>query len=47
MAYGVVIGVALLVVVTATALLLAGKAAQGVAQFREENHVSFLGRERE
>ena len=42
---GVLIGVALLAVVTATAFLLAARAAKSVAQFREEHHHSFVGKE--
>ncbi|HZP85098.1 MAG TPA: hypothetical protein VFB21_25905 [Chthonomonadaceae bacterium] len=44
--YGAVIGMALLVLVTAVAFLLAQKAARSVAEFREEHHESFVGRER-
>ncbi|HZO89667.1 MAG TPA: hypothetical protein VFB38_15165 [Chthonomonadaceae bacterium] len=44
--YGVAIGLALLVAVTACALLLAKRAAESVKQFREEHHQSFLGREK-
>jgi hypothetical protein len=44
--YGVVIGVGLLIVVTTCAYLLARKAARSVAEFREEHHESFVGRER-
>lgn len=43
--YGVGIGIALLVVVTAVALLLASQASRSVRQFREEHHVGFVGRE--
>ena len=43
--YGVGIGIALLIAVTAVALLLAGQAARSVRQFREEHHVGFVGRE--
>jgi hypothetical protein len=42
--YGMAIGGALLLLVTACALLLGAKAAAGVRQFREEHHERFLGR---
>ena len=41
---GIVLGVALLVVVTTVALLLARKANEAVRQFREEHHENFVGR---
>lgn len=42
--YGMVIGLILLVGVTAVAFALAAKAARGVEQFRDEHHVHFTGR---
>ena len=42
--YGMVVGLALLVLVTGWALLLARKAAANVRQFRAENHEIFVGR---
>jgi hypothetical protein len=45
--YGVLLGVLLLALVTATALLLAGKAAASVRQFREEQHETFTGGRKE
>jgi len=42
--YGLVIGIALLVFVTAEAFALATKAARGVKQFREEHHEHFTRR---
>jgi hypothetical protein len=44
--YGVWIGLALVALATLCALLLGAKAAQGVAQFRAEEHESFTNRER-
>lgn len=44
--YGIGIGLALLALVTAVAILLAGRAAKSVAQFREEQHENFVGRKR-
>ena len=44
--YGVVLGVGLLGLVIVVAVLLARKAAVSVAQFREEHHQSFVGRDR-
>lgn len=44
---GLVIGLGLLVLVTATAFALAGRAARSVAQFREEHHESFVRKERQ
>jgi len=41
--YGVVIGVLLLVAVTAVAILLGAKAEGNVRRFREESHEQFLG----
>ena len=43
---GVIIGVALLVLVSVCAFLLARRAARGVEQFREEHHESFVGKEK-
>jgi hypothetical protein len=40
---GVMVGAALLLLVSACAYLLARKAARSVRQFREEHHESFLG----
>lgn len=42
--YGVAIGVGLLALVTAVAVLLASKVTKSIAAFREEHHESFLGR---
>jgi hypothetical protein len=44
--YGLLIGLALVALATACALLLGAKAAQGVAQFRAEEHESFTRKER-
>ena len=44
--YGVWIGAALLVAVTTCAVLLGAKAARSVAQFRDEHHENFVGREK-
>ena len=43
---GLIIGVALLLLVFVCAFLLARKAARSVAQFREEHHESFIGKEK-
>lgn len=43
---GLVIGIVLLIVVTVVGLLLGAKAVRGIAQFREEHHENFLGRNR-
>jgi len=43
--YGTVIGIVLVVLATACALLLGYKAAQGVAQFRAEEHETFERKE--
>ena len=45
--YGVILGVALLILVTAVAFGLASRAARSVAQFREEHHESFVRKERQ
>jgi uncharacterized BrkB/YihY/UPF0761 family membrane protein len=45
-AFGLIIGLALLVVVSVTAWLLGAKANAGVREFREEHHENFLGRKR-
>jgi hypothetical protein len=45
--YGVVLGVALLILVTAVTFALAGRAARSVKQFREEHHESFVRKERQ
>ena len=45
--YGVLIGAAVLLLVTLTAILLAKKASSGTANYREEDHESFLGRKRD
>lgn len=42
--YGVLLGVALLLVVSVCAVLLGRKANKAVQEFREEEHESFLGR---
>ena len=44
--YGIVIGVALLLVVTGVALGLGAQAARSIARFREDRHTSFLERKR-
>ena len=44
---GLIIGVALLLLVSACAFLLARRAARNVKQFREEDHKSFLGKEKQ
>ena len=44
---GVILGVALLILVTAVTFALAGRAARSVAQFREEHHESFVRKERQ
>ena len=44
---GLIIGAALLGLVSATAFLLARRAARNVEQFREEHHQCFLGKEKE
>ena len=44
--YGVAIGIALVALATACALLLGAKAARGVAQFRAEEHESFARRKK-
>jgi hypothetical protein len=41
--YGILLGILLLAVVSACALLLGRKAAQSVARFREEHHERFTG----
>ncbi len=43
---GVILGVGLLVLVSAGAFLLGRKANGSVAKFREEHHESFVGREK-
>jgi hypothetical protein len=45
--FGVILGVALLLLVTAVTFGLAGRAARSVAQFREEHHESFARKERQ
>ncbi|MBI3414697.1 MAG: hypothetical protein HY043_05155 [Verrucomicrobia bacterium] len=42
--YGLLIGLALLALVTTTAILLGRKANAGVKSFREERHENFLRR---
>jgi hypothetical protein len=42
--YGVLVGVALLVLVTAVAFLLARRAERSIERYREESHDRFLGR---
>jgi hypothetical protein len=44
--YGLWIGLGLVALATGCALLLGAKAARGVAQFRAEEHESFVHRER-
>ena len=44
--YGLLIGLALLVVVTAVAWALGAKANASVRQFREEQHENFVGRKK-
>ncbi|MHB8520615.1 MAG: hypothetical protein ACYDH9_07640 [Limisphaerales bacterium] len=44
--YGVALGLGLLVLVTACAVLLARKAARGVEEFREEHHEDFVTRKK-
>ena len=41
---GLLLGIALLLAVSACAVLLGRRANKGVQQFREEHHESFLGR---
>ena len=43
---GLIIGVALLLLVSVCAFLLAGRAARSIEQFREEHHESFLGKKK-
>ena len=43
---GLIIGVALLLLVSVCAFLLARKAARSIEQFREEHHESFVGKEK-
>jgi len=42
---GLIIGVALLLLVSVCAFLLARRAARSIEEFREEHHESFLGKE--
>ena len=42
--YGLILGIALLAVVSLCAWAIAAKANAGVRRFREEHHESFLGR---
>jgi hypothetical protein len=42
--YGMLFGILLISLVVLSALLLAGKAAASVRQFREEHHENFVGR---
>jgi hypothetical protein len=42
--YGMAIGIGLVCLVTALALLLARQAARSVKQFREEHHENFVDR---
>ena len=44
--FGIYLGIALLLIVSAAAWLLGRKANTGVKQFREEHHESFLGRKK-
>jgi len=43
---GLIIGVALLLLVTLCAYLLARRASRNIERFREEHHESFLGKEK-
>ena len=43
---GLIIGVALLVLVSLCVFLLARKAARSIERFREEHHESFIGKEK-
>ena len=43
---GLIIGVALLLLVSVCAFLLARRAARSIEQFREEHHESFLGKDK-
>jgi len=45
--YGIILGVAWLGLVLACAVLLGRKAARSVEQFREDQHESFLRKERQ
>ena len=44
--YGTWIGIALVALATVCALMLGGKAARSVAQFRAEEHVTFTRKEK-
>jgi hypothetical protein len=43
---GLIIGVALLLLVSTCALLLGRRAARSIERFREEHHESFVGKEK-
>ena len=43
---GLIIGVALLLLVSVCAFVLARRAARSVRQFREEHHETFVGKEK-
>ena len=43
---GLIIGVALILLVSVCAFLLARRAARSIEQFREEHHESFIGKEK-
>ena len=43
---GLIIGVALLLLVSVCAVLLARRAARSIEQFRDEHHESFVGKEK-
>jgi hypothetical protein len=43
---GLIIGVALLLLVSTCAVLLARRAARSIDQFREAHHESFVGKEK-
>jgi len=43
---GLIVGVALILLVSVCAFLLARRAARSIEQFREEHHESFIGKEK-
>ena len=44
--YGPILGTALLLLVSACGYFLARQAARNIRRFREENHESFIGKEK-
>ncbi len=44
--YGVILGVTLLILVTAVTFALAARATKSIAQFRQEHHERFVGKDR-